>query len=983
MNAKHLNACNEATPLINEPQNPAPQALCLPNYAEDIAKSNCGKPGCLHAAIVTCVVALGAATVCSASDYAFVTTAGMTNARQFQTSTLLPTGKVLLAGGWSTGAVTATAELYDWSAGTWAATTSLPTARYYHTATALASGKILLIGGWGASTLITNTALYDPASATWTNSGALSTPRYNHAAVLLPSGKVLAIGGSTGVFSGVLSSVEIYDPSTGTWTNGTSLNTARRFHTATLLQSGKVLVAGGSDIDGEGIADAELYDPGTGVWTNTASMPSARAYHTATLLVNGKVLVAGGSGGEPLSSTVLYDPTIGTWTNTGTIGTLRSFHTATLLPEGKVLIAGGFNGSNTPTAEVYDPTPGTWSGAGSLSAGRENHTATLLPNGSVLIAGGGTASYSPITNAEVYGLSLTDPKSSGVQSFSTVYYASTGTQRIERYQSTNVTTGYAIGRRLDVSAFFNSVDFGTWGFRATNVPINGILKVPTGSGPFPLAIFAHGNHTATNYSDDGYVYLCELLASWGILAATIDANFLNDVSGEVGARAILQLEHIRQFELWQTNAGHPLYGKVDFNNVMIVGHSRGGEAAAIASCFNMLTNVQPHTTNDTSVPLDGSIGLGPYLYNIKSVVGIAPSDASYVPVAGPTEVKDNYLILAGSRDGSVTFFGYHTYDRAQPINLVTNQDAAGFKALLFIHGANHNYFNTSWPAETGNVSATLSSDEQQNVAKVYVSAMAQATLLGKTNYLELLKRHELGNSWLPATTFISQYQDPKRLYVDHYEEDSVATTLSSGLSGTNSWSAVEFTEKYFRDTNYHVNFPDLDQSTHGARLSWSASTNYYQVALSGAGISTGPYAYLNLRVGQSPEAYNQAGADQNFRINVQDVNGASCCFNAAAFSRLPFPDIGKKVNCDTSSCCAYRPTDCIDMPTNQLSSICEPIPGSLYKCNIKKVVMQTLRIPMSVISSQGVVATNISVLKFVFDQVPTGTVYFDDLQLSD
>jgi hypothetical protein len=45
--------------------------------------------------------------------------------------------------------------------------------------------------------------------------------------------------------------------------------------------------------------------------------------------------------------------------------------------------------------------------------------------------------------------------------------------------------------------------------------------------PFPLAIFVHGNHDPLENSTPGYLYLTELLASYGIIAATIDANFLD------------------------------------------------------------------------------------------------------------------------------------------------------------------------------------------------------------------------------------------------------------------------------------------------------------------------------------------------------------------------------------------------------------------------------------------------------------------------
>jgi hypothetical protein len=96
------------------------------------------------------------------------------------------------------------------------------------------------------------------------------------------------------------------------------------------------------------------------------------------------------------------------------------------------------------------------------------------------------------------------------------------------------------------------------------------------------------------------------LASHGIVAATIDVNFLNGFNfGENDGRAIVHLEHLKQFRTWNNTATHPLHGKVDLNRILIVGHSRGGEAVGHASFFNRLGSIG-------GVLLDGSAGLGPY-----------------------------------------------------------------------------------------------------------------------------------------------------------------------------------------------------------------------------------------------------------------------------------------------------------------------------------------------------------------------------------
>jgi N-acetylneuraminic acid mutarotase len=336
-------------------------------------------------------------------------TGPLETARGEHTATLLPNGKVLIAGGMNAVGFLSSAELYDPATGTWTNTGSLNTARGEHTATLLPNGKVLITGGInktsGTFLSLSSSELYDPATGTWTaTTGSLTTGRYNHTATLLPNGKVLVTGGFNFASLITLSSSELYDPATGTWTPTGSMNTARKTHTATLLPNGKVLVAGG------GSSSAELYDPnsGGGTWTLTGSMTDARSDgFTATLLPNGKVLVVGGAGTNGyLSSAELYDPAAGMWTNTGSMTIGRYAINATLLPNGKVLVAGGYGtgGIYLSSSELYDPNigGGTWTvTALTLSIGRQYPTATLLPNGQVLLAGGFGSSGS-LSSAELY-----------------------------------------------------------------------------------------------------------------------------------------------------------------------------------------------------------------------------------------------------------------------------------------------------------------------------------------------------------------------------------------------------------------------------------------------------------------------------------------------------------------------------------------------------------------------------------------------------
>jgi hypothetical protein len=363
------------------------------------------------------LIMLGACTATPAGEGMFSATGPMETGRAAHTATLLPTGKVLVAGGHLGDQSLSSSEIFDPTTGDFAAMGTMGEPRESHSATLLPSGKILIVGGLniyvGGTSELSSAELYDPSTGTFAPTGSMTESRSGHTASLLIDGTVLVVGGGLMKRTFV---AELYDPVTETFgATGDTTKVRTIGHTATLLLNGTVLVAGGSP-NQDGGADsptAELYDPTSGLFTPTAQMAEARVHHTSTLLSDGRVLIAGGNK-EPNSpnqayepSAELYDPSNGLFEATGVMSVDRYAHTATLLSNNKVLLAGGFAwppGETISDAELYDPTNGTFRPTAHLSTARVDHTATLLMTGQVLIAGGlgNDANATALSSAELY-----------------------------------------------------------------------------------------------------------------------------------------------------------------------------------------------------------------------------------------------------------------------------------------------------------------------------------------------------------------------------------------------------------------------------------------------------------------------------------------------------------------------------------------------------------------------------------------------------
>jgi dienelactone hydrolase len=317
-----------------------------------------------------------------------------------------------------------------------------------------------------------------------------------------------------------------------------------------------------------------------------------------------------------------------------------------------------------------------------------------------------------------------------------------------------------------------------WGFDVDKLPLNARVWYPDGPGPFPLALIVHGNHNMADFSDPGYAYLGELLASRGIIVASIDENFLNsglfhDPPKQQAVRGWMLLEHLKLWKEWNRAEGNPFQGKVDMTRIALMGHSRGGEAAATAAAFNRMKYA----------PEDANIKFA-YGFSIKAVVAIAPADGQYKPAGQPRWIEDvSYLTLQGAHDMDVSSFdGSRQWDHVRYTG-----PGPWFKAEIYAYRANHGQFNTNWGRDDAgkplgwllNLKPLMPGDEQRRISKTYISAFLEATLKDHREYVPLFEDWRVARVWLPDTLYFNRYQDASYVPLASFDEDADLTTTSA------------------------------------------------------------------------------------------------------------------------------------------------------------------------------------------------------------
>lgn len=426
--------------------------------------------------------------------------------------------------------------------------------------------------------------------------------------------------------------------------------------------------------------------------------------------------------------------------------------------------------------------------------------------------------------------------------------------------------------------------------------------------------------------------------------------------------------------------GVNLKGKIDFGNVGLMGHSRGGEGMRAAYELYRETNSPWQTRIPT--PL-----------TIKGIFEIAPTDRfvqdrnqNLIRLLNADRTVWNVVLPAC--DGDVGMLdGVMPFDRMLE-NLIPDTSPSQ-KSTYFVYGANHNFYNTEWQESDSN--GCIGPDNTALFTTTgYESAQQRKT--GASSFLAFF-RANIGNSTVSSLNqnFNPRYEIPTSvssitkvergytpsLNVNQTREINDLTSFTVGenicLSSTVvcSTNDASILEVRGRNVQYHPRWQNFEHDDDFAAvgISWTspAPNRHFQVNLVGGGsVNASTYETLDFRISRRrrdtplltattdndvllPHDLNAANLTD---ISVQLVmnNGSlSVPLSLSRYSKLEGP-VGKPHNAPNS-----------------------PF-GTLHP------ILKTVRIPLADFPIADL--TQIRGVRFVFNDTSSGAIFLSNVRIS-
>jgi pimeloyl-ACP methyl ester carboxylesterase len=214
----------------------------------------------------------------------------------------------------------------------------------------------------------------------------------------------------------------------------------------------------------------------------------------------------------------------------------------------------------------------------------------------------------------------------------------------------------------------------------------------------------------------GYKYLQLELAKHGIVSVSINCNIANHLAALVRLRSEILFASLDAIRTRTDGQFKKFAGKLDFENIGLVGHSRGGDAA-----FDAVKRRKRKS----------------FTYVIKALGLLAPSDSSGSVAKGKGRIdlapkETSLFLLYGSQDPDIS--GAQRQKNTQdfggtPFRHYDRSPAP--KVLAFALGCSHTAFNNVWKFPEDKLKTTSAlklQGDHQNLAKEYLTAFFRREL---------------------------------------------------------------------------------------------------------------------------------------------------------------------------------------------------------------------------------------------------------------
>lgn len=240
-----------------------------------------------------------------------------------------------------------------------------------------------------------------------------------------------------------------------------------------------------------------------------------------------------------------------------------------------------------------------------------------------------------------------------------------------------------------------------------------------GTGRLPTVMLVHGDHpgwsdTGSIANLDGYAAVQDELARHGIVSVSVDTNAATAFGSLLDMRADMVLGAVDSLRTLDADPTSPLFGRLDFDTVGLMGHGSGGAGVMEATRLNARRAPEER------------IG-------VAAVCLLATTDVRWTTL---TDVHTSFLgVVQGGLDGEVPGAGEASASQVGT-GFRVYDEAECDKAMVFVDRAGHNRFNTVWAAaddpllDPADRERLLTEADHRALADEYIGGLFRWRLLG-------------------------------------------------------------------------------------------------------------------------------------------------------------------------------------------------------------------------------------------------------------